>query len=133
VGTSLRGAHAISLLEIDGPGPTPPALVNAKGVFTLKGILVNCAGLGPDCAVKTKVTGTVPGGSAAKTVKLGGSSFVVKAGKTGKVKPKLTKKGLKLLKRLRKIKAKAAITVTRGAKTSKKTVKVTLKAPKRKR
>jgi len=64
---------------------------------------------------------------------LGGSSFKVTAGKKGKVRVKLTRKGLKLLKRKKKVKAKITITVKRGATTTKKTVTFTLKAPKRRR
>ncbi|MGI8511186.1 MAG: hypothetical protein ACR2NH_00970 [Solirubrobacteraceae bacterium] len=80
---------------------------------------MDCTGSGPDCTVKTLVTGSVPAGKASasakrRRIKLGSSSFKVKAGKKGKVKLKLTKAGLKRLKRLRKIKAKGKITVKRG-------------------
>lgn len=61
-------------------------------------------------------------------VKLGSSSFKVKKGTKGKIT--LTKKGVKRLKRLKKIKAKVKITVKRGAVVRTKTVTVTLKAPK---
>jgi hypothetical protein len=102
---------------------------------------VDCTGSGPDCAVKVSVTGHVPAGKAgagagrrkAKPVRLGRSSFKVKTGKRGKVRVKLTRKGLRLLKRQKRIKATVKITVTRSGLSAKKTVRVTLKAPKAKR
>lgn len=112
--------------------------VSSKGKVTLPKPKVDCSGAGSDCTVKTSVTGPPPpqgkkasSSAKKKRVKLGSSSFEVKAGKTGKVKVKLTKKGLKRLKRLGKIKAKVKITVERGSKVTTKTVKVTLKRPKR--
>jgi WD40 repeat protein len=120
--------------KIGGSGSAPATTVGTDGSFTLKKTNVDCAGAGPDCAVKTSVTGQIAGAAAKrKTVKLGSFSFTVKAGKKGAVKAKLSKKGRKLLKRLGRIKATVVITVTRGAGSAKKTVKVKLKAPKKKR
>lgn len=103
---------------------------------------VDCTGPGSDCAVKVTVTGKLPAGTVgasaqrrrkAKTVQLGRSGFTVKTGKRGKVTVKLTRKGLRLLKRQKRIKATVTITVTRSGIKAKKTVRVTLKAPKAKR
>lgn len=113
--------------------------VSSNGTLTLKR-KVDCTGAGPDCAVSDSLSAQLVGASSAakkkkkaKTVKLGGSKFTVKAGKKGAIKVKLTKKGLKLLKRLHKIKAKLKVTVKRGTVVTKKTLKVTLKAPKAKK
>jgi hypothetical protein len=109
---------------------------SSNGTLTLKN-KVDCTGAGPDCAVTDALSAPVAGASSAKkkkakTVKLGGRKFTVKTGKKGAIKVKLTKKGLKLLKRKHKIKAKLKVTVKRGGVTTKKTLKVTLKAPKAK-
>ncbi len=106
--------------------------------FTVPKQTVDCSGPGPDCAVKTTVTGSVPVSGAStsarqKTVKLGGSSSEVKAGTRDKVKVKLTRVGFNLLKRPKIIRAKVTITVMRGGTSAKKTLKVTLQAPKSKR
>jgi len=103
-----------------------------RGIFTLPKSKIDCTGPGPDCAVKTSASASIAGASARRRrVKLGGSSFKVKTGKTGRVRVKLTRKGLRLLKRRKRIKAKVAITVKRGSVSAKKTVTVTLRAPKR--
>ena len=60
---------------------------------------------------------------------MGGSAFTVAAGKSARVKIKLSRKGLRLLKRRKRISAQANITVTRAGKRTAKTVKVTLQAP----
>jgi len=123
---------------IGGPSSAGTLAVSSKGLFTLRRHAIDCTGPGPDCAAKTSVTGSLPASTASssarrKAVKLGGSSFKVKAGQRGKVKVKLTRKGFKLLNRLKGIKAKVTITARRGAISKKKTVKVTLKAPKKKK
>ena len=93
-------------------------------------------GPGPDCAASTAASGSVPANLASasakrKTIKLGGSSFKVKSGKKGQVTVKLTRKGLRALKRAKRLKMTVTITVKRGTSTVTKKVKVTLKAPKR--
>lgn len=92
-------------------------------------------GAGPDCNVKAVVTGSVPNGNASagvsRNVKLGSASFGIQAGKKGNVSVRLSRQGLKLLRRLKTIRAKVTITVRRGATSAKKTVTVTVKAPKR--
>jgi predicted RecA/RadA family phage recombinase len=117
---------------IDAPGLTGPrsagsVVVARSGVFTLPKQTVDCTGAGPACKVKTTVTPRRGG------VKLGGSSSGVPTGKKGKVKAKLNRNGLRRLKRAKRLKAKVRITVTRGTQSAKRTVTVTLKAPKRKR
>ena len=107
--------------------------VSKKGSFTLKR-KVDCTGPGPNCKVANALSAKVATGSAKKkNLKLGGSKFTVKAGKKGAIKLKLTKKGLKLLKRKGKIKGKIKTTVKRGKSVQTKTVTVTLKAPKKKK
>jgi hypothetical protein len=117
------------------------ATPDRRGNITLRA-RVDCAGVGegPDCRVSAAASAKLAPRAAAatkrkkaRTVKIGKSHFVVKAGSTGKVRVKLSKKGLKLLRRLRKIKATVTVDVTRGAIGAHKKIKVTLKAPKRKR
>ena len=106
--------------------------VGKKGTFTIKR-KVDCTGLGPSCTVTNTLSAKVAASSAKKkSLKLGGSKFIVKAGTKGAIKLKLTKKGLKLLKRLGKIKGKIKTTVKRGKSVTTKTFTVTLKAPKKK-
>jgi hypothetical protein len=115
---------------ISGPGSAGATKVSLRGALTVPKQSVDCTGPGPDCTVKTSVTAAGRAGASAKRVKLGGSAFKVQSGKKGKVTVRLTRKGLKLLKRARKIKAKVTITVTRGGMNVKKTVTVSLRAPK---
>jgi hypothetical protein len=127
------GSTAASKFNVIGDGNAGRVRVNRKGVFFLKGHKVNCSGPGPDCAVKTKVKAKLATTSAKRTVKIGGSKFTVKTGTKKRIKSKLTKKGLKRLKKLKRIRAKVVVTVTRGAEKSKRTVKVKLLAPKKRR
>ena len=104
----------------------------ASGAFPLPKQTVDCTGQGPDCAVTTTVSGPAAASAEKKrSVKLGGSSFTVKAGATGKVKVKLTKKELRQQKRANRIEATVVVSVMRGSARVTKTVRVTLKAPKR--
>ena len=126
--------------KFGGGSSAGSATPNSKGVVTLK-TTVDCSGGGPDCKVTAAAAAKVAGAAAvaakkkkkAKTVKLGKSSFVVKSGAKGKVRVKLSKKGLKLLKKLRKIKATVTVRITRGNQTVTKKIKVTFKAPKAKK
>jgi hypothetical protein len=124
---------------LSGSNSAGTVTVNADGTLTLKKPKVDCTGAGPNCAVTDVLSAQLAGASSAakkkkaKTVKLGGRKFTVKAGKKGAIKVKLTKKALKLLKRRHKIKAKLKVTVKRGTVVTKKTLKVTLKAPKAKK
>ncbi len=135
------GSPTIDEPSVGGPKSAGSAKVSSRGTLTVPKQSLDCTGDGPDCGARTAMTGSVPASKArasarrrkAKTVKLGGSRFTVEAGEKGKVTIKLTRKGLKLLKRLKRIKAKITITVKRGDEVFKKTVKVTLKAPKPKR
>jgi len=121
------GGQLIDAPELTGPRSAGSVVVARSGVFTLLKQTVDCTGAGPACRVRTTVTPRKGG------VKLGGSSFGVPTGKRGKVKAKLNRKGLRRLKRAKRLKAKVRITVTRGTQSAKRTVTVTLKAPKRKR
>jgi predicted RecA/RadA family phage recombinase len=121
------GGQVIDAPRLTGPRSAGSAVVARSGVFTLPKQTVDCTGAGPACRVKTAVTARKGG------VKLGGSSFGVPTGKKGKVKAKLNRKGLRQLTRAKRLKAKLRITVTRGTQSVKRTVTVTLKAPKRKR
>ena len=126
----------------DLPGGTSAGSVQVgkNGTFSINQNVWDCTGLGPDCQVTTSVSGLVTGASIAqkkrrkkKNVRLGGSRMTVSAGTTAKIRSKLTKKGLKKLKKQKKIKATITITVTKGSQTATKKVKVTLKAPKAKK
>ncbi len=136
IGGSGGGGAAIDVPDLPGGASAGSATVSAKGALVLKRI-VDCTGAGPDCDVVNSLDAQLASTSAAaakkKKVKLGKSHFTVKAGKKGTIKVKLTKKGLKLLKRLHKIKAKLTTTVKRGDKVTIKTIRITLKAPKKKK
>lgn len=127
--------------SIAGAGSAGTAPVSAKGALTVPKQTVDCTGGGSDCKVTVSVAGRVPAGAVssaprrkkAKVVQLGRSGFTIKTGKRGKVTVKLNRKGLRLLKRRKRIKATVTITVTRSGMKAKKTVRVTLKAPKAKR
>lgn len=134
---SAGGGVLITSPVLSGSSSAGSATASSNGTVTLKKP-ISCEGAGPDCDVLNTGSGSVPAALVStsakkKTVKLGKSSYTIKAGTKGKVKIKLSKKARKLLKRARKIKAKIKIRVTRGGTVVKKTVKVTIKAPKRKK
>jgi hypothetical protein len=126
--TIPTGPGGSGIRYFSGSSKAGTVRVGKKGSFTLKA-KVNCTGAGSNCKVANALSAKVAA-SSAKTVKLGGSKFMVKAGKNGAIKLKLTKKGLKLLKRKGKIKGKIKTTVKRGKTVKTKTFSVTLKAPK---
>jgi uncharacterized protein YggU (UPF0235/DUF167 family) len=119
---------------IAGGASAGSAKVAANGLALLKTI-VECRGAGPSCSVRTTVTARLRsntfGAARTKTVKLGGSKFTIAAGKAARVKIKLSRKGLRLLKRRKRISAKVRINVARAGESTARTVKVTLKAPRR--
>ncbi|HYI37331.1 MAG TPA: Ig-like domain-containing protein [Thermoleophilaceae bacterium] len=132
---SDTGGQTLDPPNIGGSSSAGTAAVSSKGAFKLPQS-VDCTGPGPDCAASTSASGSVPAKLASasakrKTIKLGRSSFKVKSGKKGKVTVKLTKKGLRALKRTKRLKVTVTIKVKRGARTVTKKVRVTLKAPKR--
>ena len=101
--------------------------VSSKGTFTLRRQVVECPTGGASCKVGTSVTRRVK----KKRVKLGGSSYTLAAGKKGALRLKLTKQGLRTLKRAKRIKGSVSISVRKGSTVTRKTVSVTLRAPKR--
>jgi Ca2+-binding RTX toxin-like protein len=105
--------------------------VSSSGSFRLKRQVVECPAGGARCKVRTSVTGRVSASAKKRTVKLGGSSYSIAAGKKGAVRVKLTKKGLRLLRRSRKAKGTITIRVTKGSTVTTKKVSVTLRAPKK--
>ena len=126
-GGSVGGGPLIGAPALAGPRSAGSVRVARSGAFTLPNQTVDCTRAGPACRVKTRLT------TRKRAVKLGGSSFGVPTGKKGKVRAKLNRKGLRQLKRAKRLKAKLRITVTRGTQSVKRTVTVTLKAPKRTR
>ena len=90
--------------------------LSRKGAFSLPRLKITCPA-GPVCKVSTSVTATFPQ-SAARTrkVKLGGSKFSVKGGKTKRVSARVGKKARGLIARLKKVKAKMKVQVKRSAK-----------------
>jgi Ca2+-binding RTX toxin-like protein len=70
-----------------------------------------------------------------KKLKLGSKSFSVKAGKATTVKVKLSKKARRLVKKNKRLRARATLTVkgAKAAKATKRTKTLTIKAPKKKR
>ena len=99
-----------------------------KVAFSLR---IGCPPPGVDCRVSVAATARVPVGAAAgrRRAKLGRSDYLVKVGSSAKGHFVLSTKGRRLLRRLRRIKAKAEITVTRGSQITEKIVRVRLKAP----
>lgn len=118
--------------EIVRSGSGSRAAVAVTGAFALPGVAVRCAGEGPDCAGTITVIGSVPGASGRRrSVTLGRSSFAVGTGGTLRIKSRLTRKGLRLLARAKRLQARVVIDVARGPASAKKTVTITLVAPRR--
>ena len=120
---------------VGGPSPTfsgsaSRARVSTSGQVTLP-LRIGCPPPGADCRVSVAASGRVPASTAArrKQVKLGRSDYLVRAGSSSKTRFSLTTKGLKILRRVKRIRAKLEVTVTRGSEIAKKTVTVRLKAP----
>lgn len=90
--------------------------------------MIACSGAGPCCSVKTFVSGTATA-SAARIVRLGGSSFVVKASSERKVRIALTGKARRLLKRRKAIPSKVRIVVSRAGQRAERTIRVRLRPP----
>lgn len=119
------GAPAISLGKLSG------LRAGKKGQFVLP-TTIACQGAGPACAFSIKLT--MPGKKKGKSKKApkatpAGSvagSLATGAASTGPV-IKLNKTALKALKKSKKLKVTVAISVTRGAVRTEKTVVVTLK------
>jgi hypothetical protein len=136
-GAPATGADAgVHTPTLTSAGAAGSATVRSNGSFTLAQPRVDCTGAGPDCSVTTGVTAKLAVTVAVakrQAVSLGSLHFAVKAGTRGTVKSRLSRKGLKLLKRLHRVKAAVKIKLTRGATVVTKTVKVTLKAPKKHR
>lgn len=109
------------------------AKVSRSGRVTLP-LTIGCPPPGPECLVSVAATARLPAGAASlrKRVKLGSSAYAVKVGGSARARFRLTTKGTRLLRRLTRIQAKAAITVTRlGGGATRKRVTVRLKAPRR--
>ncbi len=128
------GDPPVAAPAIAGPRSAGTARVSVRGTLTVPRQLVDCTGPGPDCRVSVGATGSVPAGEASasakrRKVKLGRSTFKVKAGRKGRVTLKLTRRGVRLVKRLKRIKTTVRIVVRRGGITKRKAVRVTLKAP----
>jgi hypothetical protein len=99
---------------------------------------VDCTGPGPACAITVSITGRLPMHAAArrtkpKNAKLGSLSFGVPAGSTAPVRGKLSRKGMRRLKRVRRIKATVRISARRGAQTTARTVRARLQPPRKTR
>ncbi len=128
----------VSALSLPGRSSAGSATVGRSGAVVLKHVSIPCPAGGADCNVSIASTAKVAATSKAsaakkkRSVKLGRAHYAVKAGRTGKVHFKLSKKARRLLKRLHKIKAKVKITVKRGNTHVTRTVKVKLKAKKSK-
>ena len=116
--------------EIVGGARASRTPVGANGSFSVANVLVKCTGAGPACAGKISVIGSMAGASATRrSVTLGGSTFTLGSGKSVRIKSKLTRKGLRLLKRAKRIQARVVIKIQRGSAAVTKTVRITLTAP----
>ena len=113
-------------------GSASRAKISTSGQVTLP-LTIGCPPPGADCRVSVAASGRVRASEVAKRkrVTLGRSVYVVKASSSANVRFKLTTRGRGLLRRLRGIEAKVAITVSRDGSVTTKTVTVRLKAPRR--
>jgi RTX calcium-binding nonapeptide repeat (4 copies) len=119
---------------IKGASAAGTVKVASNGSVTLSKHEVQCPAGSVPCFVKTSLSGAVKASTKKrKTVKLGGSVYAIAAGKQGAVKLKLTAKGMRLLRRSKRVRGTVTITVTKGTAVTTKKVKVTLKAPKKKK
>ena len=114
---------------------TKSATASSKGVVVLK---VSCPGSAKgNCKGRLSLTAKVrkTKRARARTVKLGKASFSVAAGKSKRLKLKLSRGARRLLAKSRRLRASLAYTVSDsgGAKAAKGSRKFTLKAPKRRR
>lgn len=114
------------------------ARASRSGSFTVPGVRLACLAGGKACSVSATATITVPTSFKAsakekkktKTLTLATRKFSMAAGKSSGVKLKLSKRGLSALRRLRQAKVTVTITVSKaGAKTARRSVTMTLKAP----
>ncbi len=94
---------------------TAKGVVKAKGKFTVKSVKFACPTGGAACKFSLSVTTKVK----KKTVKMGTSTLTVQPGQTKPLSGKLSKGGLKLFKKSKKVKAAIAIKASGGAKGSK--------------
>jgi hypothetical protein len=134
--TTGAGPSAGNVLKatIKGASAADTVKVASNGSVTLFKHEVQCPLGGVPCVVKTSLSGAVKtSGKKRKTLKLGGSAYAIAAGKQGAVKLKLTAKGLRLVRRSKRVRGTVTITVTKGTAVTTKKVKVTLKAPKKKK
>jgi hypothetical protein len=108
--------------------------VAANGTLILSRHEVRCPAGGVPCVVRTSLSGVLSTGARRKrTAMLGGSAYALAAGKRGAVKLRLTKKGLRQLRRSKTVNGTVTITVTKAGIVSTKKVKVTLKPRRKKR
>jgi hypothetical protein len=128
-GGSAKTGSTVQAPVITGSTSSGPAQSSLSGSFTVPKQFVDCSGPGPDCVVTTSA-GTIMSFSKARKVVLGRSRFTVEAGRKDKVTTKLTRSGLEILKRERLLKVTVMITVKRGTATAKRSLGMTLRAPK---
>jgi hypothetical protein len=125
---------------LDSAGTKPAATLQGSSVVVDTGSVANCPAGGPDCAVTTTATATVPTSALriakrrTKAVKIASASLKVRAGTSKRVTVKLNKTGVRLLRKLKKLSATLKISVRAG--TGPPTVqsqKTTLRQPKKRR
>jgi hypothetical protein len=110
-------------------GPANGGRINVKkdGSFALGRNVITC----PAGSAACKVTNAV---SAAKgKTKYGSRSYTLKAGAKGAARSKLTKKRLSTLRKRKTLRARVAVKVVMAGTTTSRTIRVTLKPPKRAR
>jgi len=109
------------------------AVVPANGRLSLAKPKVECPEEGPDCLVTTTATTSVVTASRArrrKTVNVGGSRFTLESDSSTGVTVKLTRSGSRLLRKLKTMRTRIVVAVTRGEEKTSKAYTVTLR-PKR--
>jgi hypothetical protein len=144
--TAVPSPHLCSPVPDGGGLPTLPptsaaptfgnsgsrANVSRGGRVTLP-LTIGCPPPGAECLVSVAATARLRARASARRrrVKVGRLAYAVKVGASAQARFKLTPKGRRLLRRVRRVRAKVEITVTRATAITKKTVTVRLKAPKR--
>jgi Ca2+-binding RTX toxin-like protein len=130
---------AAIVLSITAPGNAGTVIVSSKGVFYLPGTTLGCpSGNGAACDATIVVTtakavnASVAAAKKKKKLTLGKAALKVAAGTSAKARIKLSKKGLRALRRLKSVKAVVKLTVRdRTGKRVTKSVRLKLKAPRK--
>jgi hypothetical protein len=102
------------------------ARVGRSGSVVL-GEVVDCTGSGPACRVRTGLFVSRRRPAKSSLVRVARSSFTVPSGRRARVRLRLSKNGLRLLRRNRKLRTRLRVVVVRGDRTVRRQARVTLR------